>query len=87
MKVQQSIMQCAKPKLHFCFLFLFFLLNVSNRGLKHAASWHPDSPQVLRVGGGVVQDALLPPKPPELKLQEVNVLHALVVVEVSLAED
>lgn len=65
----------------------FSLQNVSNRGLKDAASRRPDSPQVLRVGGGAVQNALLPPQPPELQLQEADVLHALVVVEVSFAED
>lgn len=66
---------------------IFFLQNVLNRGLKDAASRRPDSPQVLRVGRGAVQDALFPPQPPQLQLQEVYVLHALVVVEVSLAED
>lgn len=83
-------------KMHVSHLLLFFvaLLQIvsptsviSNIRLKQAASRRHDSPQVLRVRRGAVQDALLPPQPPKLQLQKVDVLHALVVVEVSFAED
>ncbi len=44
-------------------------------------------PQVLCVGYSLVQDALLAPESLDLQLEQTDVFHELVVVEVPLAQD
>lgn len=47
----------------------------------------PSLPELLCFGNALVQDALLAPLPPDLELEQPDVLHALAVVEVPFTED